>query len=133
VLETSPLRASIFFPQTTKTKEFSVSTLDTAKKKFKENEMIAIAFVVGLVVGPLISGMIGWQVTGGALEEQVRAAVVEQQALFCVERIRATGQDTSGFEFSALNDLAKQWSVMPGQDSADYDVAHACSEKLGVR
>ena len=110
-----------------------MSTLDAAKKKFKENEMIAIAFVVGLVVGPLISSMIGWQVTGGASEEKVRAAVVEQQALFCVERIRATGQDTSGFEYSALKDLAKQWSVMPGQDSADYDVAHACSEKLGVR
>ncbi len=110
-----------------------MSTLDTAKKKLKENEMIAIAFVVGLVVGPLISSMIGWQVTSGALEEQVRTAVVEQQTLFCVERIRATGQDTSGFEYSALKDLAKRWSVMPDQDSADYDVAYACSVKLGVR
>ena len=110
-----------------------MSILDTVKSKWEKMKPIVIALALGLIVGPFISNMIGWQVTSGALEEQVRTAVVEQQALFCVERIRATGQDTSGFEYSALKDLAKRWSVMQDQDSADYDVAYACSVKLGVR
>ena len=87
--------------------------------------------MLGLVVGPFISNMIGWQVTSGTSEEKVRASVVEQQALFCVERVRATGQDMSGLEYSARRDLAEKWGVMPGQDSTDYDVTYACSEKLG--
>ena len=86
--------------------------------------------MLGLVVGPFVSNMIGWQVTSGTLEEQVRAAVVEQQALFCVERVRATGQNLSGLDYGARRDLAEKWAVMPGQDSADYDVRYACSEKL---
>jgi len=99
-----------------------LSKVDTVKSKWEEKKPIAFAFALGLVLGPFISNMIGWQVTNGSLERRVRAAVVEQQALFCVERVRAAGQDTTGFEYSALKDIAKEWSVMPGQDSVDYDV-----------
>ncbi|MDP6787974.1 MAG: hypothetical protein QGI13_12685 [Rhodospirillales bacterium] len=110
-----------------------MSILDTAKKKYEGNEAVLIAFVLGLILGPIISNTFGWQVSRGTSEAHIRAAVVEQQALFCVERVKATGQDTSGFEYSALKDIAKEWSVMPGQDAADYDVTYACSEKLGVK
>ena len=105
--------------------------LNTMKSKWEEKKPVVMALALGLVVGPFISNMIGWQVTSGTLEEQVRAAVVEQQALYCLERVRATGQILSGLEYGARKDLAKKWAVMPGQDSAEYDVTYACAEKLG--
>ena len=52
--------------------------LDTAKSKWEEIKPVVFALVLGLVVGPFISNMIGWQVTSGTSEEQVRASVVEQ-------------------------------------------------------
>ena len=105
--------------------------LNTMKSKWEEKKPVVMALALGLVVGPFISNMIGWQVTSGTLEMQVRAAVVEQQALYCVERVRATGQILSGLEYGARKDLAEKWAVMPGQDSAEYDVTYACAEKLG--
>ena len=108
-----------------------MSILDTVKSKWEKMKPIVIALALGLIVGPFISNMIGWQVTSGTSEQQVLAAVVEQQALFCVERVRATGINTGGLDYRMRGDLADKWAVMPGQDSADYKVKNACSEKLG--
>jgi len=112
---------------------FILDFLHTAKRKWQEKKPVVMALALGLVVGPFISNNIGWQVTSGTLEEQVRTAVVEQQVLYCVERVRATGQILSDLEYSARRDLAEKWAVMPGQDSAEYDVTYACSKKLGER
>ncbi len=95
----------------------------------------AIALVIGLVAGPIITNIIGWQVTSGALEEQVRATVVEQQALFCEERARTDPAYTDAAAFKALGTSARRefvtlHALMPGQDSADRAVVNACVNKL---
>lgn len=102
----------------------------TLKDKWEKVKPLAVAVCIGLVAGPFISNSIGWQVTSGALERQLHAAVIEQQANFCLERIQATGVNTSDIEYSARRDLAEKWAVMPGQDSAEYDVIRACSDKI---
>ena len=54
-----------------------MSKVDTVKSKWEEKKPIAFAFALGLVLGPFISNMIGWQVTNGSLERRVRAAAFE--------------------------------------------------------
>ena len=102
----------------------------TVKDKWTKVKPRFMAVCLGLIVGPFISNAIGWQVTSGALERQLHAAVIEQQANFCLERIQATGTNTSGFDFGTRRNLAEKWAVMPGQDSAEYDVIEACSDKI---
>jgi hypothetical protein len=100
------------------------------KDKWRAAKPVVIALAIGLVIGPFVSNNIGWQVTSGMLEKAVRGAVVEQQALFCVERVKATGQDASTLDYSARRALAEKWAVMPGQKAADWEVISVCSSKL---
>lgn len=96
----------------------------------KTAKSTVIGLVIGLIAGPFISNMVGWQVTRDKLYEEVRAAVVEQQALFCKERARAEVEDMSGLDYGARRDLAEKWAVMPGQESAKSEVISTCITKL---
>jgi hypothetical protein len=103
--------------------------------KLSEWKNPAIALVVGLIAGPIISNLLGWQVSNSTMEEEVGAAVVEQQALFCEERARADPAYTDAAALKALQFNAKREFVtphaqMPGQDSADSAVVRACTKKL---
>ena len=91
-----------------------------------------IALAIGLVAGPLISNYLGWQVTSGNARTQVRAGIVEQQASYCNVRARAAVEAPGKLEWSARNELARKWAVMPGADSPDSDVANACERKLQI-
>lgn len=107
----------------------AIST-STLSDKWQTWKPALYALAIGLVVGPFISNQAGWQVTSGSLESQVRRAVVEQQALFCVERVRATGADAAKLDYGPRRALAEKWAVMPGQKDADYEVVSTCSLKL---
>ena len=103
--------------------------------KLSEFRIPAIALVVALIAGPIISNLLGWQVSSGTMEEQMGAAVVEQQALFCEERARADPAytDAAAFkalDFSAKREFATPHAQMPGQGSADSAVVRACVNKL---
>ena len=105
--------------------------------KLSEFRIPAIALVVGLIAGPMISNLLGWQVSSGTMEEQMGAAVVEQQALFCEERARADPAytDAAAFkalDFSAKREFATPHAQMPGQGSADSAVVRACVNKLAA-
>jgi hypothetical protein len=93
---------------------------------------IVIALAVGLVAGPFISAFAGWQVTSSSAQAQVRAGIVEQQALFCEALARGEVQEPSKLEWSARSELAKKWAVMPGAASAPSDVISACARKLAA-
>ena len=104
----------------------------TAAAKWQTFKPVAIALVIGLVSGPLISNYLGWQVTSSTARAQIHAGIVEQQAAFCEVKARADMKDPGKLDWSARNDLAKKWAVMPGQTSADSDVAYACAGKLAA-
>jgi hypothetical protein len=95
---------------------------------------IAFALVAGLVAGPIISGMVGWQVRTSTANAALHAGIVEQQAMFCQERARATlPADAGKLEWSRGFDLAKQWSAMPGAAAGtpvDPEVQQACARGL---
>ena len=91
---------------------------------------IGLAAIGGLIVGPILSGMLGFQVRTSTAEAATRASVVEQQAMFCQERVRASlPADAGKIDWSRGYELAKQWSAMPG-GTADAEVQQACARRL---
>jgi hypothetical protein len=105
---------------------------ERAAAKWQAVKPVAIALAIGLVSGPLISNYVGWQVTSGTARAQMHAGIVEQQAAFCDVNARAEVKDPGKLDWSARNDLAKKWAIMPGQTSAESDVAYACAGKLAA-
>ena len=97
---------------------------------FQAKKTIILAFAGGLLLGPFISGMMGWQVTSTTLQEKVHSAVVEQQVEFCKARARAAVEDPSKLEYAARYELAKKWAIMPWQTSAESEVISGCSNEL---
>ena len=103
--------------------------------KFSEWRNLVIGLAIGLVAGPIITSIVGWQVSSGTMEEQVSAAVVEQQALFCEERAMADPAYVDAATFDALDfagkrDFTTPHAQMPGQDAADRAVVNACTRNL---
>jgi hypothetical protein len=88
--------------------------------------------VIGLIAGPFITNIAGWQVLSGTARQQVEASVIEQQATFCAANARIAVADTAKLDYSARTELAKKWAVMPGATTADSAVASACARKLAA-
>ncbi len=109
-----------------------MSKIQDMKASWEANKPRIVALAVGLVAGPIITSMAGWQVTGGTAREMLRAGVIEQQAIFCEQRARADVKEPGKLEWAARNDLAKKWSVMPGAAAVDSDVTFACARKLAA-
>jgi len=87
--------------------------------------------VVGLLVGPLVSGLMGWQVSSAFLTRSVRNAVVTQQVDFCKMRVLANVKNPEKLDYTARYAVAEQWAKLPGTTAADSDVVSACTDQLG--
>ena len=109
-----------------------MSLQEKTTSKFGEWRNLVIGVVIGLVAGPIITSFIGWQVGFSTMEEQVSAAVIEQQALFCAERVMADPAYATfdGLEFGAKRDLVTPHAQMPDQDAAAGRVVNLCLRKL---
>jgi hypothetical protein len=86
--------------------------------------------VIGLIAGPIVSGMTGFQVRTSTAEAATRAGIVEQQASFCAERARAAGPIASPLGWQERSDLARRFAGMSEGTAADPEVVYACSSKL---
>lgn len=105
---------------------------ENAASKWTAAKPAAIALVIGLVAGPLISNAIGWQVTSGTARAELHDGLVEQQAVFCEARARAEVPTAAKLDWEARYALAGKWAVMPGSAPADPDVTSACARKLAA-
>jgi hypothetical protein len=105
------------------TSKNAASAWETAKPK-------VMYLVIGLIAGPIITNIAGWQVLSGTARDQLQAGIVEQQATFCAANARTEIPDTSKLDYTARNELAKKWAVMPGATTAESDVTNACARKL---
>ena len=88
--------------------------------------------VIGLVLGPFISGWLGWQVTAGTMTSAVQVAVVDYRAELCAKRAQADPEATPAVlgDWSKRRELAKKWAVLPGEEKADSSVENGCSSRL---
>jgi hypothetical protein len=109
-----------------------MATTSTLASNWQSIKPRVIALVVGLVAGPFISNMLGWQVTSGNAQARTDLAVVAQQASFCEARARADVKEPSKLDYSGRRDLAQKWAVMPGQTAPDSSVINACADKLAI-
>ena len=88
--------------------------------------------IIGLLAGPIISGIMGWQVTSTFLQRSVHAAVVKQQVEFCQMRVNAAVKNIDKLDYSGRYDLAKTWAKLPGQTEAESDVVNGCANGMGT-
>jgi hypothetical protein len=108
-----------------------VTMMQTAAAKWAEWKPIAIGAAIGLIAGPIVSGVAGFQIRTSTAEAANRAGIVEQQAMFCAERARgAMPAGAAVPDWNARNELARKWAIMPGAATADPEVVYACSSKL---
>jgi len=92
---------------------------------------LLLALCVGLVAGPIISGMVGFQMRTSTAHAMAHNGVVEQQAIYCAGRARADTPDTARLDWTARNALARRFATYPaGGTSIDSDVATACADRL---
>jgi hypothetical protein len=108
----------------------SATTMKTAASRWESAKPKLMYLVIGLIAGPLITSLAGWQVLSGTARDQLRTGLVEQQASFCAVNARTEVTDTSKLEWTARAELAKKWAVMPGATAADPEVASTCARKL---
>jgi hypothetical protein len=101
----------------------TTSTWESLKPKI-------VYLVIGLVAGPILSGILGLQVLSSTAASQVKTGIVDLQASFCATNAHAETADTSKLDYNARNELAKKHAIMPGGTAADYDVVNACAKKL---
>lgn len=107
---------------------------DRLATRWEAGKPVALALLGGLIAGPIISGMTGFQTRTSTAQAAMQASVVEQQAMFCAERARAaTPAGSERIDWNRGYELAKQWAAMPGATAGapvDPDVQQACARKL---
>ena len=88
--------------------------------------------VIGLVLGPIISVSLGWQVTVGTMNSAVQDAVIEYRAELCTKRAQADPEATPAVleDYPDRRKLAEKWAVLPGEEEANRDVVDRCNSKL---
>ena len=108
----------------------TVTWAEGMKQKWDSARPKVIALGIGLLAGPLISSLAGWQITSRTANAQLKNGLVEQQAAFCQARAHAEVRDTSKLDWDGRQKLAAKWAVMPGATVADSDVVAQCAWKL---
>lgn len=108
------------------------TSMHATKSIWERAKPLAIAFALGLLVGPFISDYAGWQVTSRTAQAEMRAGILEQRALFCEARARTDVTAPEKLGWDARYELANKWAIMPGASEAQSGVASACAGKLAV-
>ena len=105
-------------------------------------------WIQGAVVGAIVAALVGFSwggwVTGGTADKRVAVAshdaTVTAQASICAERFRAQADApaklaelTKASSWDRGNVIERSgFALMPGEKSADSDVARACAETLSA-
>jgi hypothetical protein len=104
--------------------------MDKIMKQWASKKPVILGLLAGMLLGPLVSGMMGWQVSSAFLVRSVHNAEVKQQVAFCEMRARAAVKNPGKLEYSDRYDLAKVWAKMPGISEVDSDVVSGCTNGL---
>ena len=92
---------------------------------------LLLALGAGLIAGPIISGMVGFQMRTSTAETLAHNGVVEQRAMYCADRARMDTPGARDLDWSARNTLSRRFATNPaGGTNIDPDVARACADLL---
>ncbi|MFC3675385.1 hypothetical protein [Ferrovibrio xuzhouensis] len=102
----------------------------TLAERWDSIKPAAFALVVGLIAGPILSNMIGFQILSSTARERSQSAGVAVQAQICATQARIADPKAGELDWSARRDLADHWAIMPGAKEAAPGVSSACSDLL---
>lgn len=108
--------------------------LETPRRKpslWERYQPLLGGLAVGLVVGPLLSAYLGWQVTPVTVQKHVQRAVVRQQTAMCEMLARRDHPDTTLMDYTERRDLAEEYGTFPWNDAQQYTVINDCAAALG--
>ena len=91
---------------------------------------IVWAFIVGVIVGPMLTSSIGLTVTSRSAGANLHAGVIDLQASLCDARARAEVRDPEKLDSNARRTLAEKFSPAQASGSVDYEIVGLCSAKL---
>jgi hypothetical protein len=104
---------------------------EAAANRWARSKPLLLALGVGLVAGPVVSGMVGFQMRTSTAQTLTHNAVVAQQAIYCDTQARLENADPRALDWSARNTLARRFATLPpGGERVDPDVARACADRL---
>lgn len=109
-----------------------MTMIQDAVARWRAAKPTVVGLAIGLVAGPLATSFLGWQATSRTAQEQVRLGVLEQQALFCEGKGRTEVSAPAKLDWSARNDLARKWAMLPAATAVDTSVATECARKLAT-
>lgn len=102
-----------------------------ASRRWVKAKPLLLALGAGLVAGPIISGMAGFQMRTSTAQALLRDGIVGQQAIFCADRALLDTPDPGRLDWTARDALARRFATMPaGGREVDPDVARACAARL---
>jgi hypothetical protein len=90
---------------------------------------VALAFLVGLLGGPVLAGYAGLTVSAGTAETRLREGTRALEAALCEARARAEA-DPSKLTQAARRDLAAKHSVVRSDGMTDPEIADLCRARL---
>jgi len=109
----------------------SPTRMQAASAKWNHYKPRLWAFAFGLLAGPIITSIAGWQVLSSTANTRLSEGLVQQQAAYCDAQARVEVPDPSKLDWSARNALAEKFAAMPGGPTGSRsDIVSACSRKL---
>jgi hypothetical protein len=92
---------------------------------------LAVAFIAGLIVGPMLTSAVGLTVTSRTASARAHDGMLELQAQVCDARARVEVADPTKLDSSARRDLAAKHAQTQSSGVADYEIIGLCANKLG--
>lgn len=87
-------------------------------------------FIVGLIVGPIISGYMGWQVRSATVQQKVQDTAVEEEAQMCEMLARQDTAKPSELDYLKRHKLAEKFADFPWDTSQKDLVVTRCEDRL---
>jgi hypothetical protein len=106
------------------------SFADRLATKWNSMRPVVTALIFGLIAGPAISTIAGWQILTSTAQAQLHDGLLEQQVKICAANASATVKEPGKLNDDQRMALANKWAIMPGATSAEPDVAKFCSYRL---
>lgn len=89
-----------------------------------------LGFAIGLVLGPLITAAIGWQVSTDTLKQRVRDVVTREQAAMCEMLARQSPSYDPDMAVAERIELAERYAKFPWDATVGTEVVNRCSNDL---
>jgi len=87
-----------------------------------------IYLAVGLLLGPVIANLAGWQLTAAQVQNQTDAKIIEEQIRACVTKARLEAPAASMLSFAERDELARKWASSSG--AIGNKVYKGCARQL---